>query len=134
MIKQDFERYRQNLWSNIDMEKERKQKVKKKRIKEGIRSYGFHRILPFWLEKKNKGKKGNFQGTESNYGVKEYIFIALYHRLSKWKIIRFKSVWLVPKGQANKTSIDFMIYFNIRRKLSVIRCYTLFFSLAENRF
>ena len=40
-----------------------------------------------------------------------------------------------PKVLTIKTGINSMIYFfNIRGKLSAIRCYTWFFSMAKNRF
>ncbi len=43
------------------------------------------------------------------------------------KNYKIKNSFVSPEGakaRAYKTGIDFMIFFDIRRKLSVIRCYT----------
>ena len=40
----------------------------------------------------------------------------------------------VPEARANKTGLNLMIvHFYISGKLDIIRCYTYFFSMAENR-
>ena len=72
--------------------------------------------------------KKNFKVFFPEHSEGKNIFIVSYYRqLSadiKMKIIRLKPVLLAPKGAkawANKTGI--IIFFNIRRKLFVIRCY-----------
>ena len=52
------------------------------------------------------------------------------------KIKRLKQVSLASKGLKGLTILVLILhdfYFNICGKLAVIRCYTQFFSMAENR-
>ena len=70
------------------------------------------------------------EGMETNDGKViviyriDYIQLSTENKMKHYKIMTIFVSPEEPKARANKTDINFMIYFNIHGKLTVIRCYT----------